>query len=103
MAGILPFLILLVLMYMLLIRPQQQRVRAQKALVESLAVGDEVITAGGVRARIVALDDNEAKLEVAPGVIMTFVRQAVTRKAPAPGDDLLDTSSTDGPGTEEDA
>lgn len=77
---LLPIIILLGLMYLLLMRPQQQRVKAQRALIESLAVGDEVVTVGGLRAKIVELDAQEARLEVAPGVVLTFVRQAVNRK-----------------------
>ena len=88
--ALLPFIILLALMYVLLIRPQQQRVKAQRDLVSSLSVGDEVVTAGGIRARIVGLDDDEARLEVAPGVVLTFVRQAVSRKLVPPGADEVD-------------
>jgi preprotein translocase subunit YajC len=77
------FVVLLILfggMWMLLIRPQQQRLRAQRQLVASLDVGDEVVTAGGVVARIVRLDDQEADLEIAPGVVVTFLRAAISRR-----------------------
>jgi preprotein translocase subunit YajC len=77
------FVVLLILfggMWLLLIRPQQQRLRAQRQLVASLGVGDEVVTAGGVVARIVRLDDQEAALEVAPGVVVTFLRAAISRR-----------------------
>jgi len=77
---ILPFIVLLALMYVLLVRPQQQRVRRQRALISSLEVGDDVVTAGGLIGRIVGLDDEEARLEVAPGVTMMFLRGAITRR-----------------------
>ena len=77
---ILPFIVLLALMYVLLVRPQQQRVRRQRALISSLEVGDEVVTAGGVLGRIVGLDGEEARLEVAPGITMAFLRAAITRR-----------------------
>lgn len=90
-------LVFLGLMWFLLVRPQQQRVRRQQELVASLAVGDEVITAGGIIGRIVAVDDDEAHLEVSPGVVMRFLRLAVNARvggereaveAPERADDL---------------
>jgi preprotein translocase YajC subunit len=81
-----PFLIfpiLLVLMYLVLLRPQQQRLRAQRQLVASLDVGDEIVTAGGIIGRIVDLTDERASVEVADGVVIDFLRVAVNRKADA--------------------
>ena len=72
-----PF-ILLALMWVLLVRPQQQRVRQQRDLVASLEVGDEVITAGGIVGRIVGLTDEEATVAVASGVELRFLRGAIT-------------------------
>jgi preprotein translocase subunit YajC len=73
-------LLFLGVMWALLIRPQQQRARRQRELVASLEVGDRVVTAGGLVARVVGLTDDEASLEAAPGVTMTFLRAAVNRK-----------------------
>jgi len=73
-------LIFLALMWFLLVRPQKERVRRQQELVASLEVGDEVITAGGIVGRIVGLDDDEAHIEVAAGVVMRFVRLAVNAR-----------------------
>ena len=73
-------LLFLGLMWFVLIRPQQQRVRRQQELVAALRVGDQVITAGGIVGRIVALDDDEAHIEVAPGVVMRFLRLAVNSR-----------------------
>jgi preprotein translocase subunit YajC len=73
--------ILLVLMYLVLLRPQQQRLRAQRSLVASLDVGDEIITAGGIIGRIVALTDERASIEVADGVVIDFLRVAISRRA----------------------
>jgi preprotein translocase subunit YajC len=67
-------------MWLLLIRPQQQRLRAQRMLVASLKLGDRVVTAGGVVGTIVGLDDEDARIEVSPGVVLTFVRPAVSRR-----------------------
>lgn len=73
-------LLFLGLMWFVLIRPQQQRVRRQAQLVASLQVGDEVVTAGGIVGRIVGLEDDEAHIEVAPGVVMRFLRLAVNTR-----------------------
>jgi preprotein translocase subunit YajC len=81
--GNIPFLISLVLMvgifYFLLIRPQQRRVRQQRELVNSLRVGDEVVTIGGMFGRIQEMDDETVTLE-AGGSRLRFVKQAVARK-----------------------
>jgi preprotein translocase subunit YajC len=94
--------ILLVLMYVVLLRPQQQRLRSQRQLVASLDVGDEVITAGGLIGRIVALTDQRASIEVADGVVVEFLRVAVNRKADdiPPGVTRVDEDDTAGDLTE---
>jgi preprotein translocase subunit YajC len=82
--GQLTFLISLVLMvgifYFLLIRPQQRRVRQQRNLVESLAVGDEVVTIGGMFGTIFEMDDESVTLDVGSGTRIRFVKQAIARK-----------------------
>src|ERR1700730_11898415 len=79
--GYLLLPILLILMYLVLLRPQQQRLRSQRQLVASIDVGDEIITAGGIIGRIVALTDDTASIEVADGVVIDFLRAAVSRRA----------------------
>jgi preprotein translocase subunit YajC len=65
--------------YLLLIRPQQRQRRVQRALVESLGVGDEVITMSGIFGTVRAVDDESVTLEVAPGTEMRFLKGAVAR------------------------
>lgn len=84
--------LLFVAMYMLVIRPQQQRLRAQQRLVASLAVGDEVISSAGIYGIITALDDQTAVLLVADGVEIRIARGAVARRAPTD-----ETAGSDGP------
>ena len=80
-ASLLIFLVLMfVLFYFLMIRPQQRRQRAQRELLASLEEGDEVVTIGGMFGTITALDDERATLEVAPNVEIEFVRTAIARK-----------------------
>lgn len=61
-------------MWLLLIRPQQQRVKKQRALVSSLEVGQRVVTAGGIIGTIVRIDDRELELEVNRGVSLRMLR-----------------------------
>ena len=84
MESLLPLLVLGAVMWLLLIRPQQQRVRRQQALLQSLEVGDEVITAGGMIGRIRSLDDQRAGIELAPGVVVDFLRGAVSQRLTEP-------------------
>ena len=78
------FLISLVLMvaifYFLLIRPQQRRVRQQRQLVDSLRIGDEVITIGGMFGTILEMDDETITLDAGGGTRLRYLRQAVARK-----------------------
>ncbi len=76
----LPLVLVIALMWVMLIRPQQQRVRRQRELVASLAVGDRIVTIGGIVGTIVGLDEDEARIEVAPGTVLTLLRPAVSRK-----------------------
>ena len=81
--SFLPLIILVGVMYLVLIRPQQQRVKAQRALVSSLAVGDEVVTIGGMLGRIVTIDDDTATVETTPGTILRFRRTAIAGRTDA--------------------
>jgi len=82
--GNVTFLISLGLMvaifYFLLIRPQQRRARQQRELVDSLSVGDEVVTIGGMFGTIESMDDESVTLEVGSGTRIRFIKQAVARK-----------------------
>ena len=86
--SFLPLVILVGVMYLVLIRPQQQRVKAQRALVTSLAVGDEVVTIGGMLGRIVTIDEEIATVETTPGTILRFRRTAIAGRTNVadPGD-----------------
>lgn len=80
MAELIPFVLLLGLMWFLLIRPQQARMRKQRDLISSIAVGDEVLTAGGVIGTVRVLTDDELRLEVSPGIELRLARAAVSRR-----------------------
>ena len=78
--SLLPLVLLLGVMYFVLIRPQQQRVKAQRALITSLSVGDEVATIGGILGRIVTIDDETATVETTPGTILRLRRGAIAAR-----------------------
>jgi len=65
-----------------MIRPQMKRQKEAKAMIEALAKGDEVVTAGGVIGKISKLGDNFVHLEVANGVELQIQRGAITQVLP---------------------
>ena len=73
------FPLLVVGMYLLLVRPQQRRLKAQRALIASVSAGDRVLTAGGLIGTIRVLDGEQVVLEVAPGVEVRLLRAAISR------------------------
>ncbi len=80
MAELIPFVLLLGLMWFMLIRPQQSRLRKQRELISSIAVGDVVLTAGGLIGTVRVLTDDELRLEVSPGMELRVVRAAISRR-----------------------
>ena len=80
MESLVPLVLVFLFMWFLLIRPQQQRVRAQRSMLQALAVGDEVVTAGGICGRIAAMDDDEVTLQVDDGVQIRFIRAAIRQR-----------------------
>ena len=77
MPGYVFILVLLVLMWFLLIRPQRRRQLESQRLISSLAVGKEVVTAGGLYGTITAIEDDEVHLEIADGVEVRIAKRAV--------------------------
>ena len=77
MGGYIFILFLLVIVWFLLIRPQRKRQLEAQRLVESLAVGKEIVTAGGLYGTITALEDDEARVEIADGVEVRVAKRAI--------------------------
>ena len=75
--GFLPIILMFVLLYFLMIRPQMKRAKETKAMIEALQKGDEVITAGGVVGRITKLGDQYLTVEIAPNIEVVVQRPAV--------------------------
>ena len=80
--GFLPLIIIFVLFYFLLIRPQAKRAKEHKNLVANLSKGDEVVTNGGLLGKIVDLSDSFATLELADNVQIKLQRHAIASVMP---------------------
>lgn len=78
--SLLPFVGIMLIMYFLLIRPQQKKAKQHREMVAALRRGDEVVTAGGVIARIqkVRDEDDQVHAEIADGVEVRLVRSTIT-------------------------
>ncbi|WP_313952681.1 preprotein translocase subunit YajC [Accumulibacter sp.] len=79
---LLPIILMFVVLYFLMIRPQMKRTKEHKALIEALAKGDEVVTGGGIAGRITKVSENFIALEIADTVEIQVQKQAVTLLLP---------------------
>jgi preprotein translocase subunit YajC len=80
--GFLPLILIFVIFYFLLIRPQSKRAKEHKAMITALAKGDEVVTAGGILGRITELAEQHLTLEIADGVEVKIERHTVQKVLP---------------------
>ena len=80
--GLLPFVLIIVVFYFLLIRPQQKRQKQHKAMVANLNKGDEVVSNGGTLGRITDVGENFVTLEVANGVEIKVQTHAIQTMMP---------------------
>jgi preprotein translocase subunit YajC len=96
----LPIIAMFALAYVILIRPQQRRVKQQRQLVSAIEVGDDVVTVGGLIGRVVRLDDDTVEVESTPGVVLRFRRVAISGRVGPPRADIeLDDGHSNGDGT----
>jgi preprotein translocase subunit YajC len=83
--GMMPFVLIFVVFYFMLIRPQQKKQREAQEWLKSLKKGDEVVTSGGLIGRISGLTDAVVTLELQEKVRVKVLRSSITGKPPAPG------------------
>lgn len=76
--GILPWVLIFVIFYLLMIRPQQRRVKEHQAAIAAIKKGDEVVTGGGIRGRVTKVSDDEAEVEIAQGVRIRVVKSTIS-------------------------
>ena len=80
--GLLPIVLMFVLLYFMMIRPQMKRQKEQKQMVEALKVGDEVVSAGGILGRITKVTDSYITVEIADNTAIMVQRVAVQTLLP---------------------
>ncbi|KAI5916345.1 MAG: preprotein translocase subunit YajC [Proteobacteria bacterium] len=80
--GLLPLILMFVVLWFLMIRPQMKRAKEHKSMVEALSKGDEVVTQGGIAGRIAEVGDNFLHIEVAPNTNVVVQKQAVSTVLP---------------------
>ena len=79
--GMLPIILMFVILYFLMIRPQMKKAKEHKSMLEALQKGDEVV-AVGILGRIEKISDNYVSLEIAPNTTIQVQKQAVTTLLP---------------------
>jgi preprotein translocase subunit YajC len=77
-----PLVLMFVVMYFLMIRPQQKRQKELRTMMEALAKGDEVVTAGGVLGRVVKVSEGYVTVEIATGTEVVVQKSAITMLLP---------------------
>ncbi len=87
--GFLPIVLIMVVFWFLILRPQNKKMKEHRAMVANAAKGDTVVTAGGIKGKITRVreDDNEVEIEIAEGVKVRVVRSTlsdvISRNEPA--------------------
>ena len=73
-----PLILIFVIFYFLMIRPQAKRAKEHRAELEAIKKGDDVITGGGIRGRVTKVADDEAEVEVAPNVRIRVIKSTIS-------------------------
>ena len=76
--GIMPWLLIFLIFYMLMIRPQQRRMKQHQAALAAIKKGDQVITGGGIRGKVTKVNDEEAEVEIANGVRIQVIKSTIS-------------------------
>jgi len=80
--SMLPLVLMFVVLYFVMIRPQMKKQKEHRAMIDALAKGDEVATAGGLLGKVTKLGDAYLTLELAPGVEVQMQRSAIIQVLP---------------------
>ena len=91
---LLPFVLIFVIMYFLILRPQQQRVKRHQEMVKALRRGDSVVTNGGLVGKVTkVVDDDQVEVEIADGVRVRQMRSMIS-EVRAKGEPVKDDSAS---------
>ncbi len=74
-----PLIAVFVIFYLLMIRPQQRRVKEHQASIAAVKKGDEVVTGGGIRGKVTKVGDDEAEVEIAQGVKVRVIKSTISQ------------------------
>ena len=80
--SFLPLILIFVVMWFLMVRPQMKRAKEHKTMVDALAKGDEVVTGGGIVGKVVEIGDNFLQVEVAAGTVISVQKQTIATVLP---------------------
>ncbi|OGP13879.1 MAG: preprotein translocase subunit YajC [Deltaproteobacteria bacterium GWA2_54_12] len=80
--SIAPLIILFVIFYFLLIRPQQKRAKEHKQMISAIQKGDQVVTTGGMHGRVASVNEDTVSVEVAEGVKVKVSKEAISVRKP---------------------
>lgn len=83
--SIAPLILIFVVFYFLMIRPQQQRMRRLQGAIAAVKKGDQVITAGGIVGKVTKVEDAHVEAEIAPNVRIRLVKSTLAEVVPAGG------------------
>lgn len=81
----LPLVFIFVIFYVLMIRPQQKRLKEHRAMIDAVKKGDVVVTGGGLIGKVTKVSDTEVEVELAPAVKVRTVKGTLTEVRPAGG------------------
>ena len=73
-----PLIVIFGIFYILMIRPQQRRVKEHQATISAIKKGDDIITGGGIRGRVTKVTDDEAEVEIAQGVKVRVIKSTIS-------------------------
>jgi preprotein translocase subunit YajC len=76
--GIAPWILIFGIFYILMIRPQQRRVKEHQASIAAVKKGDDIVTGGGIRGRVTKVTEDEAEVEIAQGVKVRVVKSTIS-------------------------
>ena len=80
--SMLPLVLMFVVLYFIMIRPQMKKQKEHCAMIDALAKGDEVVTAGGLLGRVTSLSEGNVGLQIANGVEVQLQRSAIVQVLP---------------------
>ena len=80
--SMLPLVLMFVVLYFVMIRPQMKKQKEHRAMIDALAKGDEVVTAGGLLGRVTSLSEGNVGLQIANGVEVQLQRSAIVQVLP---------------------